>query len=153
MKNQFKKLALCIAIPLLVGGLSALVSGGGRESFEALNKPPLSPPGWLFPVVWTVLYVLMGIASYIILTSSKYSKTALFAYGLQLFFNFMWPIFFFKFEMYLFSFVWLLILLALIAATIYLFYQISKPGAWLMVPYFVWVVFAGYLNLGIYALN
>lgn len=153
MKIHLKKLIVCIAIPLLVGGLSALISGGGMDAFESLNKPPLSPPGWLFPVVWTVLYILMGVASYLVLTSSKYNTTALAAYGLQLFFNFMWPILFFKFELYLFSFIWLLLLLVLIAVTIHLFCKISKPSAYLLIPYLLWVAFAGYLNLGIYLLN
>ncbi len=153
MKIHLKKLIVCLAIPLLVGGLAALISGGGMDAFESLNKPPLSPPGWLFPVVWTVLYILMGVASYLVLTSSKYNTTALTVYGIQLFFNFMWPILFFKFELYLFSFIWLLLLLILIAVTIYLFCKISKPSAYLLIPYLLWVAFAGYLNLGIYLLN
>ena len=82
MKIQWKKLIICIAIPLLVGGLSALLTQSSMETFEMVNKPPLSPPGWLFPVVWTILYVLMGIASYLVLTSGKPDDIALKAYGI-----------------------------------------------------------------------
>ena len=88
MKIQWKKLIICIAIPLLVGGLSALLTQSSMETFEMVNKPPLSPPGWLFPVVWTILYVLMGIASYLVLTSGKPDDIALKAYGIQLAVNF-----------------------------------------------------------------
>lgn len=153
MKIQWKKLIICIAIPLGVGILSALLSGGGMETFEMLRKPSLSPPGWLFPVVWTALYILMGIASYLVLTSGKPSKTALTFYGIQLIFNFFWSIIFFGMGAYLFAFVWLVILWLLIIITAVLFYRISKPAGYLMLPYILWVTFAGYLNLSIYLLN
>lgn len=156
MKIKWKELIIAVAIPLLVGGLSALLTSGSMQSFEQLQKPPLSPPGWLFPVVWMVLYVLMGIASYLIYTA-KYSAgmagNALLFYVIQLVFNFFWSIIFFNWEMYLFSFIWLLVMLVLIIVTTVKFYQISKPAAYLMIPYILWVAFAGYLNLGIYLLN
>ena len=155
MKIQWKKLIICIAIPLAVGGISALLSRNGMEGFGRINQPPLSPPAWLFPVVWTILYVLMGIASYIVLTSGKphRAQTALTVYGVQLFFNFLWSIIFFNWGAYLFAFVWLLILLALIILTTLLFYRIEKKAGYLMIPYIVWVTFAGYLNFAIYLLN
>ena len=153
LKIQWKKLILCIAIPLAVGGISALLTSSGMEAFQALNKPPLSPPGWLFPVVWTLLYILMGIASYLVLTSGKPSRSALTFYGLQLLFNFFWSIIFFNLERYLFAFVWLIALWILIFITTVLFYKISKPAGYLMIPYLLWVAFAGYLNLFIYLLN
>ena len=156
MKIKWKELIIAIAIPLLVGGLSALLTSGAMQSFEQINKPPLSPPGWLFPVVWTLLYALMGIASYLIYTA-KYSAglagNALLFYMLQLIFNFFWSIIFFNWEAYLLAFIWLLILLALIIVTTVKFYRISKAAAYLMIPYIIWVSFAGYLNLGIYLLN
>lgn len=152
---RWKKLLVCVLIPLLVGGLSALITMGSMENFSSLNKPPLSPPGWLFPVVWTILFVLMGIASYIVLERGSFSetRTALFFYGVQLFFNFFWSIFFFNFELYYFSFLWLLALWVLIIITAVLFFRISKPAGYLMIPYILWVTFAGYLNLGIAILN
>ena len=155
MKINYKKLIVCIAIPLIVGGLSALFTMKSMEDFKALNKPPLSPPGWLFPVVWTVLYILMGIASYIVCTSNKpaRSKTALTVYGIQLAFNFLWSIIFFSVKAYLFAFIWLVILLALIIINAVLFYRIDKKAGYLLIPYILWVTFAGYLNLAIYLLN
>jgi tryptophan-rich sensory protein len=155
MKIEWKKLLLCIAIPLGVGGLSALLTRGSMEAFGELNQPPLSPPAWLFPVVWTILYVLMGIASYLILTSGLpyRSRTALTVYGIQLGFNFFWSIIFFNLEWYLFAFVWLLLLWGLILITTLLFYHIKKAAGYLLIPYLLWVTFAGYLNLAIYFLN
>lgn len=156
MKVKWKTLILCIAIPLLAGGLAGFISKDSIGMFEILNKPPLSPPGWLFPVAWTILYTLMGIASYLILTSGapqKEIETALKIYDLQLFFNFLWTFWFFNLQLYTFSFVWLLALWFLILATIVLFSRISKPAAYLMLPYLLWVTFAGYLNLGIAILN
>lgn len=155
LKIDFKKLIINIAIPLGVGALSALISMGSMESFASLNKPPLSPPGWLFPVVWSILYILMGISSYLITESGKpaRSKTALTVYGVQLFFNFMWSIIFFNFEAYLFAFIWLVALLALVIANAYLFYQIDRRAGLLFIPYILWIIFAGYLNFGIFLLN
>ncbi len=156
MKIKWKQLIIAILIPLLVGGLSALISGGGMEAFQSLNQPPLSPPGWLFPVVWTILYILMGIASYLVYTSEapKADKFLAFGlYGFQLFFNFFWSIIFFNLEKYLFAFVWLIVLWMLIIMTTVVFRTISKSAARLMIPYILWVTFAGYLNLAIYLLN
>lgn len=156
MKIDVKKLAICIAIPLIVGGVSALISGGGMRAFNELNKPPLSPPGWLFPVVWTVLYVLMGIASYLVLVSGEDEAkvtSALKTYGLQLAFNFFWSIIFFNLESYLFAFIWLVALWILILLTMIKFFRIREAAGYLLLPYLAWVTFAGYLNLGIYLLN
>jgi tryptophan-rich sensory protein len=155
LKIQWKKLIICVLIPLAVGGLSAWLTRNSMESFDNLTKPPLSPPGWLFPVVWSILFVLMGIASYLVLVSDKpaRSKTALTVYGIQLAFNFFWSIIFFNFEMYLFAFIWLMILWLLIILTTVLFWRIDKRAGYLMLPYLVWVTFAAYLNFGIYLLN
>ena len=136
-----------------MGGLSALFTKNGMDSFESLRKPPLAPPGWIFPVVWTVLFILMGIACYLIVTSGRRNTTALAFYSVQLFFNFMWSLIFFNFEAYLFAFIWLIILWLLILATAVAFYGISKPAGCLMIPYLLWVAFAGYLNFSIYLLN
>lgn len=153
MNIQWKKLFICIAIPLAVGGLSALLTQNNMETFEVLNKPPLSPPAWLFPLVWTTLYILMGIASYLVLTSEKPNRVALTVYGVQLVFNFFWSIIFFNLELYGFAFLWLVVLWLLILETTILFYEISKPAAYLMLPYLLWVTFAGYLNFAIFLLN
>lgn len=155
MKIEWKKLIISILIPLAVGGLSALLTRESMQTFDSITKPPLSPTPWLFPVVWTILFILMGIASYLIATSNKpfRSKTALTVYAIQLVFNFFWSIIFFNLEMYLFAFIWLVVLWALIILTAVLFYRISKPAGYLMIPYILWVTFAGYLNFAIFLLN
>ncbi len=155
-KINWPALIVSILIPLGVGAVSAVLSGGGMMTFQQIDKPPLSPPGWLFPVVWTVLYTLMGIASYLVYTSDasdSQKSRALTVYGVQLGVNFFWSIIFFNFQAFLFAFYWLVLLWVLIIATIYTFGKISKPAAWLLVPYLLWVTFAGYLNYGIYLLN
>ena len=151
-----KTLIKSILIPLFVGILASLLTGGGMEDFASLEKPPLAPPGWLFPIVWTILYILMGIASYFIVTSDaekEQKDSAKSAYTFQLIVNFLWPVFFFSLEWYLFSLIWLILLLVLIAVTIVRFYTISPKAAYLLLPYLLWVTFAGYLNLGIWWLN
>lgn len=156
MKFNYKLLVLCIAIPLAIGSLSGFLTSESMEMFSSINKPPLSPPAILFPIVWTILYILMGIASYLILISGQEKnriKNALTVYSLQLIFNFFWSIWFFNFGWYLFAFSWLIILWILIFNTIVSFYAISKPAAYLLLPYLLWVTFAGYLNFAIYLLN
>lgn len=156
MKTKWKTLLKCIAVPLLTGALSALLSGGGMRVFAQLRQPPLSPPGWLFPVVWTILYILMGIASYLVCTSDSGEQEvvrALRVYFYQLLANFLWPVFFFSFRRYFFAFLWLVLLWGLIVIMIKQFYAISETAAYLLVPYLAWVTFAGYLNLAIWLLN
>ena len=156
MTIKLKPLLINLFIPLAVGGLSALFTMDSMEAFANLNQPPLSPPGWLFPVVWTILFALMGIGAYLVTTSSatdKEKRTAFIVYGAQLFFNFLWSIIFFNRGDFLFAFIWLVALWILIIANIFLFYRISKPAGLLLVPYLLWVTFAGYLNFAIYLLN
>lgn len=156
MTIRLKPLLINLFIPLAVGGFSALLTMNSMESFENINQPPLSPPGWLFPVVWTILYILMGISAYLVTTSTasdKQKRNAFIVYGAQLFFNFLWSIIFFNREDYLFAFIWLVALWTLIIANIILFYRISKPAGLLLIPYLLWVTFAGYLNFAIYLLN
>lgn len=155
-KINYKSLGICLLIPLAVGGLSALFTMGAMKDFEALRQPPLSPPSWLFPVVWTVLFVLMGTASYIVLetpSQAEVKERAFKAYFIQLGFNFLWSIIFFSLGAYEIAFAWLLGLLALITVTAVRFYRISRPAGLLLLPYIAWVAFAGYLNLAIAYLN
>ncbi len=149
------KLAKAIAIPVIGGAVVGLLTSGAMENFSMLNKPPLSPPGWLFPVVWTILYTLMGISSYLIYenSSGEQRRQALLLYGAQLIVNLLWSVFFFVFDWYLFSFFWLIALWVLIFQMIKEFYDISKIAAYINIPYLIWVTFAGYLNLGIWWLN
>lgn len=149
-----KALLVCLLIPLVVGGISGFLTKDAMESFQSLNKPPLSPPGWVFPVVWTILYILMGLGSYMVWRSdSPLQKSALGLYAIQLFVNFMWPILFFSFAQYLVSFFWLVFLFLLIVTMFYYFYRAEPLAAWLQIPYMLWILFAGYLNLSIYFLN
>lgn len=151
-----KDFIIAAVIPILVGVLAAILTRGGMMAFEIMNKPPLTPPAWLFPVVWTILYAMMGIASYLVTVSGKDSldiDEALLFYGLQLIFNFFWTIVFFGFGKYFAAFLVLAALWLLIFHTIRLFDPISKKAAYLMVPYLIWVTFAGYLNLGVWWLN
>ncbi len=156
MKFKLKPFLILTAIPLIVGIVAGLLTSNSMDAFSQLNQPPLSPPGILFPIVWTILYTLMGIASYLVYNSNGTSeeiKNALFTYFLQLAVNFFWSLFFFNLEWYWFSFFWLFMLWCMIIYTTYLFFQISKPAAYMLIPYLVWVTFAGYLNLGIAILN
>lgn len=150
---HWKNLITAVAIPLAAGGLSAWITKDGMKAFEAVNQPPLTPPMWLFPVVWSILFVLMGIASYLVVMQKGEDTKALTLYAVQLIFNFFWSIWFFNLGWYLFAFLWLVALWILILATTVAFYRISKPAAWLMLPYLAWVAFAGYLNLGVWWLN
>ena len=152
IKNK-SALIISILIPIAVGSLSALFSG--RTSlYSQINKPALSPPGYIFPIVWFILYFLMGVSSYIIYESNSLKKeNALKTYALQLFFNFWWSIIFFRFSLFLFAFLWLLIMIALIAMMIYKFYQINRLSSYLQIPYLLWCLFAAYLNFMIYRLN
>lgn len=156
MKINKVLLVVCIAIPLLVGGLAALLSGGGMDVFAMVQKPPLSPPAWLFPVAWTILYTLMGISSYLILTadvSKEQKDDAIRVYGWQLLVNFLWPTFFFNYQWYLFAFFWLVLLWLLVFLMIIKFKDISRLAAILNIPYLLWLTFAGYLNFSIWLLN
>ncbi len=155
IKNvNFKQLAISLFISLGVGLLAGILTADSFTVYEGLIKPPLSPPAWLFPVVWTILYILMGISAYMIYQSDNdFKYVALTIYGVQLIFNFFWSIIYFNIGNVLFAFVWLVMLWVLIVAMIISFAQINKTSALLQIPYLIWVTFAGYLNLALYVLN
>ncbi len=156
MKKNFLLLLQCVLVPLLTGIVASLITQDGMKSFETLAKPPLSPPAALFPIVWTILYILMGISSYLVITSGESKakvEKALMLYWYQLAVNFLWPTFFFNFSWYLFSFMWLVLLWVLVLLMILAFWKIDKKAALLNISYFVWLTFAGYLNLAIWWLN
>ena len=154
---NLKKLIIAIAIPELVGFLSAVITGNIGDTYKSFEQPPLSPPGIIFPIVWVILYGLMGVASYIIFEERKASeekqKQALTFYGIQLAVNFIWPILFFKFEAYTLSVFVIIILLVLVIITALKFKEINTVAFWLMVPYIIWLLFATYLNIGVAVLN
>lgn len=154
--KSIKSFIIAIAIPLGVGGLSAFLTRGNMSEFELINKPPLTPPAILFPIVWSILYILMGIASYLVYVSDstrEAKKTALTIYGIQLGFNFFWSILFFNFKLYFISFAWLFVMWLLIIMTTLIFRAVSGRASYLMVPYILWVTFAGYLNFYIFLAN
>ena len=156
MKIDRGALIKSIALPLLVGAVAGLLTRNAMQDFQMLTKPPLSPPSWLFPVVWTILYTLMGISAYIIRVSdASYEQIddALMIYRYQLIVNFLWSIFFFNFKWYFFSFIWILLLWVLIILMIRSFSKISTTATYLNIPDLLWVTFAAYLNFGIWWLN
>lgn len=155
-KIKPRLLIICLLIPLAVGALSAFFSREGMEHFDSVRQSPLTPPPVVFVVVWTLLYLSMGLASYLALTSRvprPHIDSAMRVYALQLTLNFFWSIFFFGMMAYQFSFIWLVWLWVAILFNIAAFYRISRPAGILLVPYFLWVSFAGYLNLSVYLLN
>ena len=157
MNIDFKKIlkvGLFIAIPLLIGGLSALITMGNMQLFDSINKPPLAPPKWLFPVAWTILYIMMGIASYFLYKAdSEEGREALVLYGIQLFFNFWWSIIFFNLKAYWFAAIWLFTMWIIILILLIKSKKIDVRSFWLLLPYFIWTTFAFYLNFGIAVLN
>ncbi len=159
-KSRIVTMIICILIPLAVGIVSAVITGDAMSSFGEMNQPPLSPPAWLFPVAWTILYVLMGLASYFILVAKPSSddkkrarRQALVGYILQLAFNFMWSLLFFKLELHIVAFIWLIIMWCIIGYTMLRAFRVSIPATLLLVPYILWCTFAGYLNIMIAILN
>lgn len=140
--------------PLLVGTLSSILSGDISNSFEMLTKPAFAPPGFVFGIVWPILYLLIGIAYYLIKKQNSFKeKEASFWHYTQLFFNFFWSIIFFRFESLWFAFFWLVLLFVAIIITFIKFKEINKTSAYLLIPYILWVIFAGYLNLSFAILN
>lgn len=159
-KSKIIKLIICIIIPLLVGGLSALITGDMMSEFGKFNQPILSPPGWLFPIAWSILYVLMGIASYCILikkTKNKLEKECKIAwlviYGVQLVLNFFWSIIFFSWGMFSLALFWLLAMWVMILVLLFMANRHSQVAMWCLFPYALWTTFAAYLNLMIMMLN
>lgn len=153
-KIKWKSLLISLILSFGIGALSGFLTSGSMEVYKKLKQPPLSPPAVVFPFVWTVLFLLMGISAYLIYNENAYdSGKALLVYGIQLLVNFLWPIFFFNFHLYWFSFIWILLLWALIILMIKQFYNINKTAAYLQIPYLLWVTFAAYLNLSVALLN
>lgn len=154
--GKIKTYAFWIVFTLAVGAFSGWLTREGTEFYnEMITKPPLSPPAWVFPVVWTILYVLMGIGAAKIYMAPRSDARfkSLYFYLVQLAVNFFWSIIFFNLQNYLFALVWLLILWVLIILMILSFSKVSKTAAFLQIPYLIWVTFAAYLNFGVWLLN
>lgn len=155
MWKKIKPYVISIAIALGVGALSALLTMNSMEAYRSINQPPLNPPMAVFPVVWSILFILMGIGSAIIYTKKDEADVyaSLRIYGFQLVVNFFWSLIFFNMQAYLFAFIWLLLLWVLIIIMIIRFKRISPVSAYMQIPYLLWVTFAAYLNIMVYILN
>ncbi len=156
MQEKIKSFTLGIFIPVAVGLLAAFLTRDSMDIYQTVAKPALAPPAILFPIVWTILYVLMGVGATLVWRSDaakEDKREALILYSLQLAVNFFWSILFFDKRAFLPAFVWLVLLWLLIVGMIVSFFKINKTAAWLQIPYLVWVTFAGYLNLAIYLLE
>ena len=145
---------LFIAIPLAVGGLSALITNAGMPAFDRLQKPSFTPPSLLFPIVWSILYLLMGIGGGRVWRTGMTGRgKAIVLWAVKLLLNFFWTVWFFTAQLYLLAFLWLVALIAVIAAMIVSFSALDKLSAWLQVPYLLWCSFAAVLNFSIWLLN
>lgn len=153
MKSNWKQFLFYVLTPLILGTIIGLVTNMGN-SYQSFVKPPFAPPGIVFPIVWGILYFLMGVSAYLIATShSPYKKRALKTYYLQLILNLLWPVLFFMLNLKIVAFVELIILIYVITNMIMQFYKINKGAAYLQIPYLLWCLFASYLNLSIALLN
>ena len=157
MWKKIKPYIISCALALGVGVLSALLTMGNMNLYDEINKPVPEVPGIVFPIVWTILYLLMGISAAIIFTNRYKNRidadNGLLVYGFSLILNFFWSIIFFNMRAFLFAFIWLIILWGSILTTILLYKKVNKLAAYLQIPYLIWVTFAGYLNFSIYLLN
>ena len=154
--KQLKSYLLWIAIAEAVGLIAGILTADGTALYaQTAIKPPLTPPGWVFPVVWTVLYALMGFgAARISLEDGcTYRKQGLNLFVAQLIVNFFWSLIFFNARAFGFAFLWLLLLWILIIWMIYGFWKVDRLSALLQIPYFIWVTFAAYLNYAAWQLN
>lgn len=150
--SNFKTYAKSILIPVIVGGVVGLIISSSID-YNSLEKPFLAPPSILFPIVWTILYILMGVSYGLLETKDLLDSRAKIIYYVQLFVNALWSIFFFTLKWRLFAFIWILLLAFLVILMVAEFYKKNKTAGLLQIPYLLWTLFALYLNLSIYLLN
>ena len=156
MKSERKMLLPCLALPLAVSALSALLTGGAGNGYASCELPPLAPPGWVFPVVRTLLCLLMGLSSYLALRGrapQQEKRSAAWLYLAQLAVSLIWPILFFRLGWRLFALFWLMLLWLLALLTQNAFSRLSRTAGYLLLPQLLWVAFSGYLNLTVWMLN
>lgn len=151
---KLKSLIISLIIPLAVGLVAGALTRNNIPLYNMIIQPKLSPPGAVFPIIWPVLYILMGVSCYIIYESqSELKNTALTLYAVQLVINFLWSIIFFNLQLYLAAFVFAFALLCLVVAMVAVFLKINKVAGLLQIPYIIWLVYANYLSFGVYLLN
>ena len=154
MTFKLRTLLWSMILTFAIAVAGGIVTYLGMDSFQAVQQPPLSPPAFLFPVVWTILFALMAFGAAVVYNSDNpNAPRALFVYALQLTMNFWWCVLFFGFRLYLTSFIWLLLLFAAVLTMTVLFTRISKPAGLLQIFYLIWLAFAAYLNYGIWLLQ
>lgn len=152
-KINWKQLIIVILITFIIGSFFSFFTMNSMETFKELEKP-INVPSILFPIVWSILYLLMSISCYIIINSNdKRKKSGVIVYGIQLVINSLWTLIFFGFEAYFLAFLWILLLILMVIYMIVLFYKINKTSGLIQIPYLLWIIFAAYLNFGIYLLN
>lgn len=137
MKNNYKELIIYITVPLILGGIVGLITMKSSANYDSIV------PGWIFPVVWSILYVLMGISSYLVRNNFLLIKI----YVVNLIVNLLWPIIFFSFKLKILGFFWILLLILIVGYMIYRFYEENKISSYLLIPYLLWIIFASILNL------
>lgn len=155
MKNiDFKKLFKYIFITLLIGGVPSIFVYRNIESYKLLNKPPLSPPSIVFPIVWTIIFILLGTSIYRVMNADSSKKEeAKLIYFIQLIVNALWTPIFFGLKEYFLAFLWIIMLILLVVTMLITFFKIDKISFYLNIPYIIWLLFASYLNFGIFVLN
>ena len=149
---MIKSLIINLLISLGIGGLASFVTRDSMNIYSYIVLPPLAPPSWIFPVVWTILYILMAISATIVYNNSP-NASALTLYALQLIVNFIWPILFFNGRMFSAAFICLIVLWILVLWMIVKFYKVRPVAAYLQIPYLIWLTFALYLNWNVFVLN
>jgi len=152
VKINVKKLLFNILLPVVLGSLVGLLTSS-FTNYDEIIQPRFAPPGILFPIVWTILYTFMGISIYLVKENNSKNQASIKIYKLQLIVNLLWSFLFFTFRLYLVSFIWIILLIVLVIHMILNFYKISKPAAYIQIPYLIWLFYASILNFQIFLLN
>lgn len=151
---DFKELFKYIFITLLIGVIPSIFVYRNIENYKLLSKPPLSPPSFIFPIVWTIIYILLAISFYRVMNTHNNKKSeAKLIYFIQLVVNALWTPIFFGFNEYFLAFLWIIMLILLVVIMLITFFKIDKISFYLNIPYIIWLLFASYLNFGIFVLN
>ena len=152
---RVKQLLFSLLLPLGTGAISYLLAGGERvrELYAVFPKPLFSLPGWAFPIVWTVLYLLMGLSYYLFRTSVSFEEPMRRMYLMQLLFNFLWLPVFFRMQQFGVALVIVCVLALSVLTLILMVRRASRVSAWLLAPYLAFLLYAGYLNYGVMALS
>lgn len=141
-----------LLFPVVLGSIVGFIISGSID-YNELIQPPLAPPSWLFPVMWTIIYLLMGASYYLIKTEDKELGIVDALYYVQLGVNLLWSVIFFIFKLRLLACIWIVLLDLLVGVMIYWFYNTKKISGYLNILYMFWILFATYLTIGIYILN